>query len=269
MLAGEVATLIRYSWAPLALACAVACGKDERAIHYPPVPPGLAGETVTVSGPVTIGFTTGHLRAEAHVDTVRISKYPVTVAQFEQCVKAGVCQAVSQLGCGTTDASPSKQAMALCVGQENAEQYCAWQGARLPRLREWLLASRGSKPARFPWGQSAPTCAQHPYAELVVEGNAVPTGRRQLLKQECESRAVGLLETAKHRDGRAIGGMEDVLLAPRELVGPDPASPYPPCSGEAPSCVIYGLDAAAIDFAGPPREVKDEAYSMRCAWGGK
>ncbi len=258
----------------LLLPAATACGTNEAAISYPPYPAGLSGELVRVSGGVaTLGFSYGMLRAQRRVEPFRISAHPITREQYATCVRVGVCSAAKLDTCDTTRETPSSQAMALCVGTENAQRFCAWQGARLPLLGEWLLAARGPAIQRFPWGDTAASCRQHPRADDEKQAPLLPPanlaqGRRLLSKEACDARPLGLLEVGAHPAGGSTSGMQDVLLAPRELLGGDNAAPFTQCGTDGVPCTLHGLLPASIDFAAAPEETPTSGYSFRCAWEG-
>lgn len=115
--------------------------------------------------PVTRGVRVPRAEAQPAFD---IDQTEVTVEQFLDCTLVGVCRAAEdtaftigftrsdmvKLGrdCNvrTTDRG---QHPINCVDFDQAEQYCAWVGKRLPTDREWQRAA-GTR--RFPWGDDEP-----------------------------------------------------------------------------------------------------------------
>ncbi|MFH2005726.1 MAG: formylglycine-generating enzyme family protein [bacterium] len=107
------------------------------------------------------------------VDTFRMAKSTVTVAQYRRCVKAGKCTLPPQRrGClwgrHGMDNHPVN-----CVSWHQAVRYAAWAGGRLPSEAEWEYAARsGGKRFPYPWGKQRPSCklAVMAYVGCAVNG---------------------------------------------------------------------------------------------------
>jgi len=258
--------------APLLLiVCLVpACDGGDGASTHPAAPPEAIPSSVAL-GPanVTVGFSSGVIRAERAVGALRVSLVPTTVAQYRLCVESGACAppSASSAGCQnaddgrlrgrTFDSSGGGDRPVTCCTVSQASAYCRWVGGRLPTEAEWLLLARGAKPQRYSWGNAAPTCAQHPNT-----GSA--------LDELCGDGAGFAVGT--HPEGASPVGAQDVLLAAAELIGPSNESYFVGCRPPGAGCLASGFAPGSIDVLLPVVSATDapaEAYSahaFRCVW---
>ena len=256
---------VNYRWIFVGSVVLAACSESgPRPPNADERPPTITLETSTV----TSGFALGKIRAQHDVGAFRITKAPVTVGQYKQCVAVGACGAPALRG-GGCDSAPAPRSVdgatysldpdlpVTCMTPTQAAGYCRWQGGSLPTESEWLLAARGSAPRRYAWGNFTPTCAQHP-------------GSRDAscLKAPADFRV------GKHPEGRSQSGMEDILNARGELLRASPNAEFGACNGET-SCVVSGVyPGGEIDGVAPvasnaerlPASMK--TFGFRCSFAG-
>lgn len=105
---------------------------------------------------------------EVRLDSFRIARYPVTVAEFHRFVDAGGYDDEAYWSAGGWEGFeppddweedqlryPARPVAG--VSWYEAMAYGAWAGVRLPSEAEWERAARGLDGRRFPWGNEPPT----------------------------------------------------------------------------------------------------------------
>jgi Sulfatase-modifying factor enzyme 1 len=238
-------------------------------------------ESLAIQGEgIEFGFAIGRLRTPISSGSFQITKTPITVGHYRDCVTAAACSVPELSGgaCATVavpiiegktyDAKPSAESLPVtCASPRQAMAYCAWVGGSLPTAEQWHHAARGASVRRFAWGSETPGCDKHPRAiSIEADGKGCCAG------DSCEPAtyyAVGQRSVAA-----SPAGLLDVLLTPGELVRGTKGSSVPACDHENGACVVQGILPGAIDFM---ENISDDvsqvlqtksgaAYSFRCAF---
>ena len=107
-----------------------------------------------------IGLGPAILLRRVVADPFALDRTEVTADMYRACLKAGACtKPVDDPRAYTIDAPGAGDLPINGVSRDQAAQYCAWAGKRLPTGEEWVWAARGQHEARpYPWGSEPPSC---------------------------------------------------------------------------------------------------------------
>jgi hypothetical protein len=214
---------------------------------------------------------------DREVAPFRITKYPITVGRYRQCMAASACEApaLSSRECapkrerpqGVTLSGPTIDKVEpddlpiVCLKYEQATSYCRWLGSKLPDSTQWLAAARGPAIRRYPWGDRLNGCEQHPLAHVAGK--------------PCDLLGFESLRVGIHPSGASPSGVEDVLLPPAEIVATSPDAWASVCRFPGPACLIRGNGPGAIDDFGSIWERSTEdgqpsgrVFGFRCVLEG-
>lgn len=267
-------TLLQLGTMATAFLGAQACSEES---GRSPRPPDRIPESVNVrADQVEIGIVNGTIRKIVSVERFSISRFPTTVREYRDCVHAGACSAPArtagdcasdQRGVGsrtyTAESGERDGFPVTCTDANQAATFCKWVGGRLPAIEEWMHAARGPKVQRYSWGSDPITCVRHHFAiaRLGTE-TCCPGGACKISE---------ILGVGHHAGGKSPHGVEDVLLAPAELVGFSENAAMPACRKSKLGCAVSTLEAASIDALIPITEANQTSngtpvWAFRCAW---
>lgn len=85
-----------------------------------------------------------------HLSPFLMERHEVTVAEYERCVAARRCAPVPYYRGAQRFRRP--ELPVTLVSWDDAVDYCAFSGARLPTEAEWERAARGRSGRTYPWG---------------------------------------------------------------------------------------------------------------------
>lgn len=91
------------------------------------------------------------------IDAFKLDKYEVTNKEYKACVTANKCKPPGNRK--YYDDPTTQNDPVVFISNFDAQDYCAWEGKRLPTEAEWEKAARGAVDTRlYPWGNDKPTC---------------------------------------------------------------------------------------------------------------
>lgn len=118
----------------------------------------VSAEATAVSAP-THRIDGGRL--ESHpLAPFELDRTEVTVGAYRACVEAGACSAPEPtFDRGNYHREGHEDHPVTHVRADQAEEFCAWVGKRLPTEWEWQWAAQGgTRASLYPWGNAEPTC---------------------------------------------------------------------------------------------------------------
>ena len=118
-------------------------------------------------------FLYGENKQKVILPTYRIAKTPVTNAQYKAFVDATGYQTPSHWSGGQIPVGQENHPV-VNVDWNDAGNFCAWAGVRLPTEQEWEKAARGTDGREYPWGAWEPSRCNSKEAQI---NDTTPVGR--------------------------------------------------------------------------------------------
>ena len=231
----------------------VACDESEAPAPASLAPPEAIPASVAIpASEVELGAAISTIRKTVELSAFRITRFPVTVGDYRQCVVEGRCStpelssgacSSERVGGGrgpTYEENAPEDVPVTCVSPSQAAAYCAWVGGRLPTVAELSLAARGPKVKRHPWGDDPVSCDK---SWRVVFSPDLPGACCGAACSDLSARAVG-----KHPDGASLLGLEDVLSTGAELALPQRSVVVGACGVGSKACYVAGMEPGALDW---------------------
>jgi formylglycine-generating enzyme required for sulfatase activity len=173
-----------------------------------------------------------------------LDRTEVTVADYASCVRVGRCKAPPyELGARRFERANFPVTL---VTWEDARNFCAFRGARLPTEAEFERAARGQNGRKFPWGDLA-------------NGHLANHGRLGLDVSDASDGFGELAPIGSFPAGRTPDGFLDLAGNVAEWVADRYATEYPTEAVTDPP----GPDAATATSA---RVVRGGSYESPMAW---
>jgi formylglycine-generating enzyme required for sulfatase activity len=171
---------------PVTLTAPVPTATAEAIKLVPPV--GVGASYSYADGTLLVGvphgeFAMGHGSGDNPEPQVILSDYwiystEVSNAQYSACVAQGWCSPPDPLDNPEYESHQSLQRPVVGVTFEQARSYCQFMAGDLPTEAQWEKAARGETSARYPWGDSDPTCELANLANCLKHADDVTSGER-------------------------------------------------------------------------------------------
>ena len=115
---------------------------------------------------------------EVSLSAFAVDQTEVTVERWSRCEADGACEALP-LCQSEAEVEDGSQLPVVCATWQQAVDFCAWAGGRLPTEAEWEKAARGEDAPTWPWGATPPGCftANFRFVSGYCEGGPVEVGR--------------------------------------------------------------------------------------------
>lgn len=216
------------------------CDTPERSVVRVP-------KTTVVIGP-------SDWEAEGRVKPRTVTAGPFDIDRFEVTVghmRCSGCPSDAEARLGGGDIARA----ASLVTQGEARAVCQARGGRLPTEDEWIAAAAGSKPSRYPWGDTGAVCRRAAWG---------------LLRGPCATGATGPDTAGAHPDGASPLGIHDLAGNVEEWVETEEkCEPGAPCFGVVRGGSYHTVLATELRTwvrRRVPADAREAGIGFRCAY---
>ena len=117
----------------------------------------------------------GEFLAGADKQLVKMSAFYVDRTEVSNEAYGKFCAEIKKpLPAGLADAPPDFPVVNITI--DDARQFARWAGKRLPTLKEWQKAARGTDGREYPWGNDAKAGVANVGSSALVPVDYFPTG---------------------------------------------------------------------------------------------
>lgn len=97
---------------------------------------------------------------DVYLDSYQIDKFKVTYDRYNKCLNDpdGNCTPLFEGSACNAGMEWNANHPVNCVDFQQAQNFCEYEGKRLPTEAEWEKAARGIDGRTFPWGNEPPSC---------------------------------------------------------------------------------------------------------------
>jgi formylglycine-generating enzyme required for sulfatase activity len=168
--------------AGLAVLSLPASGQKDPAAGRKAAPPRMAlipAGHFWMGSPEGVGSADERPRHQVYLSAYYLDRHHVTAEEYAACVRSGGCPAPGTGSRCNHGVVARAKDPANCVSWEQARDYCAAQGKRLPTEAEWEKAARGGASTKWSFGDNAAELGAYAWFSGNSGGSTRPVGLKR------------------------------------------------------------------------------------------